>query len=80
MKTCVKTSVNQVFDPPIIDDPHYITFTRYVNEVHDPTKREIYEPKVNKCLKITHDKTLNSRIFSSVYIYQSILLYFIERR
>ncbi|CAL1687257.1 unnamed protein product [Lasius platythorax] len=45
VKTCVKTSVNQVFDPPIIDDPHYITFTRYVNEVHDPTKREIYEPK-----------------------------------
>lgn len=50
MKVCVKTSVNQVFDPPIIDDPHYITFTRYVNEVHDPTKREIYEPKVNTYL------------------------------
>lgn len=45
VKTCVKTSVNQVFDPPTMDDPHYITFTRYVNEVHDPTKREIYEPK-----------------------------------
>ncbi|XP_029163581.1 protein crossbronx homolog [Nylanderia fulva] len=45
VKTCVKASVNQVFDPPTMDDPHYITFTRYVNEVHDPTKREIYEPK-----------------------------------
>lgn len=50
MKACVKTSVNQVFDPSTIDDPHYITFTRYVNEVHDPIKREIYEPKVNTYL------------------------------
>lgn len=47
VKACVKISVNQVFDVPTIDDPHYITFTRYVNEVHDSVKREIYEPKVN---------------------------------
>lgn len=76
MKTCVKASVNQVFDPPTMDDPHYITFTRYVNEVHDPIKREIYEPKVNKYLRITlimvkHIKFKNFLIS---------LLYFIERR
>lgn len=53
VKTCVKASVNQVFDLPTMDDSHYITFTRYVNEVHDPIKREIYEPKVNKYLRIT---------------------------
>ncbi|XP_072744217.1 protein crossbronx homolog [Anoplolepis gracilipes] len=45
VKTCVKASVNKVFDPPTMDDPHYITFTRYVNEVHDSTKQEIYESK-----------------------------------
>lgn len=47
MKAYVKESVNQVFNPPTMDDPHYITFSPYVNELHDPIKREIYEPKVN---------------------------------
>lgn len=47
VKTCVKESVNQVFNPPTMDDPHYITFNPYVNELHDSTKREIYESKVN---------------------------------
>lgn len=53
VKTCVKESVNQVFNSSTIDDPHYITFSPYVNDVHDPIKREIYESvKVNKCLSL----------------------------
>jgi len=47
VKACVKESVNQVFNPPTMDDPHYITFNPYVNEIHDPIKREIYDPKVS---------------------------------
>ncbi|XP_071559769.1 protein crossbronx homolog [Temnothorax nylanderi] len=45
VKACVKESVNQVFNPPTMDDPHYITFNPYVNELHDPIRREIYESK-----------------------------------
>ncbi|XP_011169499.1 AKT-interacting protein [Solenopsis invicta] len=46
VKACVKESVNQVFNlPSTMDDPHYITFNQYVNEIHDPIKREIYDPK-----------------------------------
>lgn len=56
VKACVKESVNQVFNPSIIDDPHYITFNPYVNELHDPTKQEIYDPKVNKYLNTHYDK------------------------
>lgn len=59
MKACVKESVNQVFNPPTIDDPHYIAFNPYVNELHDPTKREIYEAKVNKYLNAYYNKFTN---------------------
>ncbi|XP_011635101.1 protein crossbronx homolog [Pogonomyrmex barbatus] len=46
VKACVKQSVNQVFNPPTtMDDPHYITFSQYVNEIHDPVRQEIYDPK-----------------------------------
>ncbi|XP_018341696.1 PREDICTED: protein crossbronx-like, partial [Trachymyrmex septentrionalis] len=45
VKACVKESVNQVFNSPTMDDPHYITFNPYVKEVHDPIKQEIYESK-----------------------------------
>lgn len=47
VKTCVRESVNKVFNPPSMDDPHYITFSPYINELHDPIKQEIYKPKVN---------------------------------
>lgn len=43
----MRESVNQVFNPPNIEDPHYITFSPYESELHDPIKREIYELKVN---------------------------------
>jgi len=45
---CVRESVNQVFNTATIDDPHYIAFSPYVNEIHDPVKQNIYEPKVYK--------------------------------
>ncbi|XP_020293796.1 protein crossbronx homolog [Pseudomyrmex gracilis] len=52
VKACVKDSVNQVFDPSTMDDPHYITFSQYVSEQHDTVKREIYEPtKVKEEIK-----------------------------
>lgn len=52
VKACVKESVSQVFNPPTMDDPHYITFGPYVKEIHDPIKLEIYDPKVNKYLSV----------------------------
>lgn len=45
-KKCVKDSLSVVYDPPTTDDPHYITFSPYDNELHDPVKQEIYKPKV----------------------------------
>lgn len=44
VKACVKDSVNQVFNPSTMDDPHYIIFSQYVSEQYDTVKREIYEP------------------------------------
>ncbi|OAD58357.1 AKT-interacting protein, partial [Eufriesea mexicana] len=45
VKKCVRESLNNVYSLPTVDDPHYITFSPYVNELHNPVKREIYEPK-----------------------------------
>ncbi|XP_076656829.1 protein crossbronx homolog [Halictus rubicundus] len=45
VKKCVKDSVSNVYDPPMVNDPHYIVFDPYNHELHDPVKREIYEPK-----------------------------------
>ncbi|XP_011505864.1 PREDICTED: protein crossbronx homolog [Ceratosolen solmsi marchali] len=44
-KKCVKDSLSVVYDPPTTDDPHYITFSPYDNELHDPVKQEIYKSK-----------------------------------
>lgn len=46
-KKCVKESLSEAFNPPVTEDPHYITFSPYVNEIHDPIKQEIYEPKAS---------------------------------
>ncbi|XP_032684745.1 protein crossbronx homolog isoform X1 [Odontomachus brunneus] len=48
VRMCVRESVNKVFNPPSMDDPHYITFSPYESELHDPIRREIYEPKQNE--------------------------------
>lgn len=45
-KECVRESLNQVYNPPAFEDPHYITFGPYIPELHDPVKRQIYESKV----------------------------------
>lgn len=45
VKKCVRESLNRVYNPPMVDDPHYITFSPYVDELHDSIKREIYDPK-----------------------------------
>ena len=45
-KKCVKDSLSQVYNPPLTEDPHYITFSPYNNEIHDPVRQKIYEPKV----------------------------------
>lgn len=51
-KKCVKNSLSVVYDPPTTDDPHYITFSPYDNELHDPIKQEIYKPKVKIILTV----------------------------
>ena len=43
---CVKDSLNQVYDLPATYDSHYIVFSRYDNELHEPIKQDIYRPKV----------------------------------
>ncbi|XP_066598000.1 AKT-interacting protein-like [Prorops nasuta] len=40
-----KDSISQIYDPPSIDDPHYIAFSPYIAELHDPLKQLIYEPR-----------------------------------
>lgn len=44
---CVRESLDNVYNPPTIDDPHYIAFDPYISELHDSIKQEIYEPKVH---------------------------------
>ncbi|XP_058800067.1 AKT-interacting protein homolog A-like isoform X2 [Phymastichus coffea] len=45
VKKCVKDSLSVVYDRPTVDDPHYITFSPYNSEIHDPIKQEIYNLK-----------------------------------
>ncbi|XP_017875803.1 AKT-interacting protein-like [Ceratina calcarata] len=45
VKKCVRESLNKVYNPPTVDDPHYITFSPYIDELHESIKREIYDPK-----------------------------------
>jgi len=44
-KKCVKESLSQVYNPPLTEDPHYITFSPYSSEIHEPVRQKIYEPK-----------------------------------
>lgn len=54
VKKCVKDSLSVVYDSPTIDDPHYITFSPYNSEIHDPIKQEIYNPKVTFHQTVNH--------------------------
>lgn len=51
VKKCVRESLNRVYDPPPVDDPHYITFSPYVGELYDSIKQEIYQSKVRNIYK-----------------------------
>ncbi|KAJ8687978.1 hypothetical protein QAD02_023773 [Eretmocerus hayati] len=52
VKMCVKNSLKVVYDAPSTDDPHYITFSPYDHELHDPVKHEIFKPKDNSENKV----------------------------
>ncbi|KAF3420642.1 hypothetical protein E2986_04957 [Frieseomelitta varia] len=45
VKKCVRESLNKVYNAPTVDDPHYITFSPYVEEIHNSIKKEILQPK-----------------------------------
>ncbi|KAK0179767.1 hypothetical protein PV327_005488 [Microctonus hyperodae] len=45
VKKCVKESLNHVYDTPEIDDAHYIKFSVWNPEIHEPIRRKIYEQK-----------------------------------
>lgn len=42
----MKESLNQVYNSPTSEDPHYITFSPYDKELHGPIRQDIYKPKV----------------------------------
>lgn len=44
-KECVNTNMEHIFDEPPTDDPHYISFEKYNEEIHDPVKQRIKEGK-----------------------------------
>ncbi|XP_031825340.1 protein crossbronx homolog [Nomia melanderi] len=45
VKKCVKESLDNIYNPPMVNDPHYIVFGLYSSELYDSIKQEIYEPK-----------------------------------
>lgn len=45
VKKCVRESLNKVYNSSTVDDPHYIMFSPYVDELYNSIKKEIYEPK-----------------------------------
>ncbi|PSN40170.1 hypothetical protein C0J52_16355 [Blattella germanica] len=45
VKTCVKISQDQVYDPPPVDDMHYITFEEFDNELHGPIRDAVFRMK-----------------------------------
>ncbi|XP_043275402.1 protein crossbronx homolog isoform X2 [Venturia canescens] len=47
-KKCVKESLSQVYNPPLTEDPHYITFSPYNSEIHEPVRQKIYEPETSE--------------------------------
>jgi hypothetical protein len=42
----VKDSQQQIYDPAPTDDPHYISFEPYDEEVHGPIRNTIFKIKV----------------------------------
>lgn len=46
VKLCVKNSQDHLYDPPPVDDPHYLRFDPYDREKHEPVRESIMNPKV----------------------------------
>ncbi|XP_015113898.1 protein crossbronx homolog [Diachasma alloeum] len=44
-RKCVRESLDHVYDPPETEDTHYIKFTSWDPEIHEPIRQKIYEPK-----------------------------------
>lgn len=45
VKLCVKSSQDHLYDPPPVDDPHYLRFDPYDREKHEPVRESILSPK-----------------------------------
>ncbi|KAK3933334.1 AKT-interacting protein [Frankliniella fusca] len=45
LKLCVKNSQDHLYDPPPVDDPHYLRFDPYDKEKHEPVRESILHPK-----------------------------------
>lgn len=54
VKQCVQKSLDHVFDPPDVDDQHYIQFNKWNSNIYESIRQKIYEPK-----KQDHEKTQN---------------------
>ncbi|XP_034948261.1 protein crossbronx homolog [Chelonus insularis] len=40
---CVREALDHVYDPPDTEDAHYIRFSKWDPEIHEPIKQQIYE-------------------------------------
>lgn len=45
VKECIRVGRDQIYDAPLTDDKHYITFDRYDKEVHGLTLETIKKGK-----------------------------------
>lgn len=45
VRSCVKLSQDQIYDPPPTDDIHYISFDTYDNDLHGPIREAIFKIK-----------------------------------
>ena len=46
VRTCVKLSQEQVYEPAPVDDINYITFDKYDNDLHGPIRESFFKTKV----------------------------------
>lgn len=45
VKDCINANKEHLYDEPPTDDPHYITFEQYSEEIHGPVKQRVREGK-----------------------------------
>lgn len=46
VKQCVKDSLDHVYDSPETDDAHYLKFSPWDPEIHEPIRQKLYESRV----------------------------------